>query len=149
PVMTRVELTLPVIQRLMAHPNICGMKTSSGRKEEISWRTELPNDKTYLVGDESLLLRARQAGWQGTISGAANVLAPWLVRLCREQDPVIDELLQPLIQGIRSKPQPATHKAVLFAEGILSSPKPRLPLLEADGSEMKRMIDERLGAVVA
>ena len=148
PAMTRVELTLPLLQRLLRHPNICGMKTRSGRSSEIPWRPELPADKTCLLGDESLLLQSRQTGWQGTISGAANVIAPWIVRLSRDVDPAIDELIRPLIREIRSIPQPPTHKAVLHLEGVLSTPNPRLPFLPADGKRMRNMIKEKLGAVV-
>lgn len=149
PAMTRVEFTLPLLQRLLDHPNVVGLKTSSGRVEELAWRPDLPPGKVCLVGDEALLHASLAQGWQGTISGAANVLAPWLVRLCQDNDPALDKLIQPLVQLIRRSPQPSTHKAVLHAEGLLSTPLPRLPLLPADGTEVREAIRERLGAVVA
>jgi 4-hydroxy-tetrahydrodipicolinate synthase len=145
PVMTRVELTLPILQRLLSHPNIGGIKTSSGRREEIAWRSALPDGKSYFVGDESLLFEARKNGWTGTISGAANVLAPWLVRLCSNLEPGVDDMLQPLIRAVRAAPQPATHKAVLHRESVLKTPTPRLPLLPAEGEEIWSLIKRTLG----
>lgn len=145
PVMTRVELSLPILHRLLDHPNIIGLKTSSGRHEELPWRTQLPDGKSYLVGDETLLYDALAQGWTGTISGAANVLAHWLVRLYQKREQGVDVLLQPLLKAIRSAPQPATHKAVLCMEGTLRHPTPRLPLLPADGQAIRGLIKETLG----
>lgn len=145
PAMTRVELTLPLLQVLLIHPNIVGVKTSSGRREELPWRGDLPDGKSYLVGDERLLLEARTHGWTGTISGAANVLAPWLVRLCRDLEPGVDALLQPLLEAVKSAPQPATHKAVLQFEGILRCKDPRLPLVPADGRAIRELIKQTVG----
>lgn len=148
PVMTRVELDLPILVRLLRHPNVAGLKTSSGRHHELAWRLELPSEKACFVGDETLLAGALKLGWQGTISGAANVLAPWLVRLVERREDSIAQLLAPLLQEVRACPQPATHKAVLFSEGVLATPSPRLPLLPGDGSELRGRIVETLGAVV-
>ena len=146
PAATRVDLGKDRLLRLMEHPNVAGLKWSSGTTDDIAWKHAMPAGKIALIGDETLLLRARQAGWEGSISGASNVLAPWIVRLCQTVDPVIDELLQPLLAAVRASPQPATHKSVLHARGILAGGLPRLPLMPSSGDAVEAAITARLGA---
>lgn len=122
--------------RLARHPQFGGAKDSSGDAANLrAYREAVGTQHALFVGDETLLWDALEAGWNGTISGAANVLAPWLVQVVRayqegkrEEAETKFQLVLPLIREIRQNPQPAAHKAVLHRLGILDSATVRLPL---------------------
>jgi 4-hydroxy-tetrahydrodipicolinate synthase len=90
------------------------------------------------VGDETLILEALDAGWTGTISGAANVVPDWLRQVVhgfgseRTSAEVKFELIKPALQALRKSPQPATSKAVLHRLGVLPTAMPRLPVLPVE-----------------
>jgi 4-hydroxy-tetrahydrodipicolinate synthase len=91
------------------------------------------------VGDETLLLDALDAGWSGTVSGAANLVAGWLARVVRDHAAegrapaeARYSILKPVLRAIRSQPQPQANKAVLHRLGRIPCPAVRLPLLEGD-----------------
>lgn len=155
PQKTGVPLDAELLAALAAHPNLAGAKDSSGESANLAAWAEvlLPHGKQMFVGDETLLLDALRAGWSGTISGAANVVPDWLSVIVedwhagkRESAETKFELLLPVIKAIRSKPQPATNKALLHGLGVLPSPDVRLPLLGAgDVGELEGLIAARLG----
>lgn len=137
PKMTGVTISPEMMARVGEHPNMVGCKDSSGSVENLAgYRQALRRDDQVLfVGNEGLLLLALEAGWTGTISGAANVLSRGLSAMVEDwfggrQDSAREKfaLLAPLIETIRVNRQPATHKAMLHAAGILPDPTLRLPL---------------------
>ena len=97
---------------------------------------------------ETLLLKALAAGWGGTISGASNVLASWMVQIYREWSTDRESaetkfsLVLPLIRAIKQYPQPAGNKAVLAAQGILDRADPRLPLLPTSAQDTAKLVAE-------
>lgn len=148
PKATGIPLTAATMGRLLEHPNIAGLKDSSGEEGNITaYRQAAGPDKVLFVGDESLLVPALEAGWTGTISGAANTVAPWLVRAVAEPDQraVLRDLLDPVIAALRGSPQPPTNKALLHWLGAISSPRARLPLTTLDPVEVKSVLSGRLG----
>lgn len=149
-------ITAEVVKRLATHEKFAGLKDSSGEGKNLSeFRSALDGvEKNLFVGDETLLFEGLQAGWSGSISGAANVLAAWLCtaqsEYGTESGAVKFEILMPLLQAIRKASQPATHKAILFREGILKSATVRLPLQSVPFPEaLAQSIRERLGNVFA
>ena len=124
------------MERLARHPNMGGLKDSSGDPDNLdSYRAALPADKALYVGDETLLLRALRAGWTGAISGAANVVPQWLSTIEAEwregnRDSSVEKfkILLPALEGIRNGPQPAANKAVLARYSVISRGDVRLPL---------------------
>ncbi len=130
----RTGITLPaeLFARLAPHTNFAGLKDSSGERSNLpAYRAALKAHHVLYVGNETLLLEALTNGWTGTISGAANVVAEWLSQVMAttgETQQTKFELLLPVLEAIRKSPQPATHKAVLHAKGLLSCPDLRLPL---------------------
>lgn len=135
PKMTGIALVSDLLEPLADHPNLAGLKDSSGERDNLDlYRSLLPNHPLF-VGDETLLLDALDAGWSGTISGAANIVPHWLVRIHNEYTAGDVEsartkfdLLLPVLIEIRSSPQPALNKGILAALGILESGAVRLPL---------------------
>lgn len=141
-------VTAETVRRLADHPNLAGLKDSSGEEGNLSDFKEALSGRSLpmFVGDETLLIRALEAGWTGSISGAANVVAPWLVQVLREKGGPKADLLEPVLRQIRSSPQPATHKAWLHREGILASPLVRRPLVTAEfPTALRELVGEKLG----
>jgi 4-hydroxy-tetrahydrodipicolinate synthase len=143
-----------LLARLSNHHNMLGAKDSSGDAANLaSFKQAVRPEQMLLVGDETLLLDALKAGWHGTISGAANVVPMWLSQIVKEWFEGEHEsakekfkLLLPVLQTIRSHPQPATNKALLHARGIIDSPAPRLPLLTVESvDDIAQEIEQRLG----
>lgn len=155
PKMTGITLDVATAAELGAHPRIAGLKDSSGDPANLAaYRAAMTDDKLLFVGDETLLLQALEHGWSGSISGASNSIAPWLSRILglyasdKEQCTSRFEYVLPLIERLRSEPQPAMHKAVLHALGVLATPCLRLPLLsspQARVEELMGLLTERLG----
>jgi 4-hydroxy-tetrahydrodipicolinate synthase len=140
--------------RLLAHPNIVGAKDSSSDQANLAaWRAAAPGDARLFVGDETLLLPALEAGWEGTISGAANLLAPWIarvVRLWHDGDragaATAFGAVAPAVAHIRAAAQPAANKAAMAALGWIGSGAVRLPLTEHGDEGLMEELG-RLGTV--
>lgn len=145
------------LEELLDHPNCGGVKNSSVTEEDLSWwRSRVKPDQALWVGDERMIPSAFAQGWNGTISGAANLLSPYLVPIVRdwpsESAQVKFDLIRPLLEVFRQNPQPETHKAVLHQWGLIASPMPRLPLMPVGGEEVADLVmrttglhSERLG----
>ncbi len=143
------------LARLARLERFVGVKDSSGDPANLpAYRQAIGEDRVAFVGDETLLLEALRHGWSGTISGAANVLAPWLCAVVaewrenRESAEAKFELALPCIRALRSHPQPALSKALLHAMGVLSDPAVRLPLRPTPPEtvrEAARLLTDRLG----
>lgn len=132
PQRTGITLTHSLMARLAQHPRMVGLKDSSGDESNIEGYA---TGKLQFVGNEGLLWRCLEAGWSGTISGAANCIPGWLSAVTddyfagkRESAEVKFKLAQPGIEALRGVPQPATNKAVLHSTGVLPHPDVRLPL---------------------
>lgn len=115
---------------------ITGIKDSSGRETNLAAFAEARRDRSWslLVGDDRLLHRGLQAGWDGGISGVAGFVPELLVGICRSFDRLrLDEaarlqgLLEELIARIAVFPAPWGIRIGLSARGIGTGPLP-LPL---------------------
>lgn len=163
PQKTGITLTPEFMNTLARHEMFAGLKDSSGSVENIqSYPQALAQkaDAKLFVGNEELLIQALDAGWTGTISGAANVLPQWLAQVIREYDAAQEggaakadahakfELLLPAIGALRGQKQPALNKALLQKLGILPSARLRPPLTPTPGEAVERIAAEltaRLG----
>lgn len=153
PKFTGFTFTALTVEFLAKHPNIAGFKDSSGELVNLSsYREAVPPEKLLFVGDETLLHSALKRGWSGTISGASNLLAPFLVQIVKswvdrdhDQADAKFDLLLPAIEAVRKSPQPASNKAVLSHWGILENGEPRLPLRPVDPEPLAEKLREILG----
>jgi 4-hydroxy-tetrahydrodipicolinate synthase len=133
---TGIRFEPETIARLGANPRVVGFKDSSGDPENLPLYRRCAPGKRLLVGDETLLIDSLEHGWNGTISGASNVLGKWIVEILRDWASNQDSsrakfgLVLPAIQALRSVAQPGGNKAVLKEWGVLSSACLRLPLVE-------------------
>lgn len=136
PQRTGITISAGMMERLGRHANMIGTKDSSGDEANLAgYRGALDKSKVLYVGNETLLISALEQGWTGTISGAANSVPHWLSQIVGEWgEGTLDsarekfEILLPVLEAIRTNPQPAGHKAVLHAFGVLSDATLRLPL---------------------
>lgn len=143
------------LSEIATHERVAGIKDSSGEpKNLLPFRQAVGAHRLAFVGDETLLVDALEAGWSGTISGAANVLAPWLVRIVeewprdRESARAKFTLVEPSVRLLRASPQPATYKAVLAAAGILEGAfvlPPATPADEAARDAVSRELHRSTG----
>jgi dihydrodipicolinate synthase/N-acetylneuraminate lyase len=141
PQRTGMTLSPSLLRRLASNDWCAGIKDSSGVADNLAaYASALSGTgKAMLVGDETLLWQALEAGWTGTISGAANVLPGWLSTIVREYDadrPSAETkfgLLEPAIRKLRSLPQPSANKAFLKRLGVLDSAQMVLPLAAYEG----------------
>lgn len=158
PRMAGIALGADLVAELAAHERVIGLKDSSGEVGNlIAFRQAIPEPKRLFVGDETLLLDALANGWNGTISGAANVLAQVLSTIVerwstdRDSAQATFDLVLPLIRMLRYNPQPALNKGLLHAMGILETPHVRPPLVEACQAPIEAMLaalDKTLGSSV-
>lgn len=148
PRLTGITLTPSMVGELARHPNIVGFKDSSGERPNLTaFRAAAPGKALY-VGNETLLPEALAQGWTGTISGAANLVPTWLRAILDDPAESAAEkfaVLLPVLEAIRSAPQPESNKAVLHALGLLSHPHPRLPLQPADPDSILPALKRALG----
>ena len=132
PQKTSINLCSKCIKTLAAHPQMAGLKDSSGEEQNIQDFKEAVGSKSLFMGNETLLYKALDAGWTGTISGAANVIPQWLSEIVftygTEAAKVKFDLILPVLETLRKSPQPATNKALLHKYGIIANPDVRLPL---------------------
>lgn len=138
------------LEELLSHPMCGGVKNSAVTESELDWwRERVGPDQALWVGDERMIPSAFAKGWNGTISGSANLLSPYLVPIVRdwpsESAQVKFELIRPLLEEFRKHPQPETHKAVLHLWGILGCSAPRLPLISGEGEETADLVRQITG----
>lgn len=137
PQRTGVPLPPDLMSELALHPNLLGLKDSSGELNHSAYREALPTHRLY-VGDERRLMDALRSGWAGTISGVANskptelcaILRDWASN--RESADTRFQLLLPEIEHLRGLAQPMAHKRNLHRAGIINTEAVRLPLLQTE-----------------
>jgi 4-hydroxy-tetrahydrodipicolinate synthase len=149
-----VEITPEMMAELATSARFAGLKDSSGSKENITRYPDAVKGKAMFVGNETLLWDALDAGWTGTISGAANVVPGWLSEIVASYPSgsarTKFELLLPVLAKIRSAAQPPVNKAILAEIGVLPSNAMRLPLEAADPAAVAAVraeIEARLGSL--
>ena len=146
PKMTGFTMTEEFVSELAQHDNVIGFKDSSGEIDNlITYRRAVPEAKQLFIGNETLLLEALKGGWTGTISGAANCVPQWLVKVVAEREESTFRIVRAVVETIRSCPQPMTNKAVLHALGVIATPAPRLPLLAVDPARALDAMREHFG----
>ena len=155
PQRTGFTISPDLLSALCSLDNFCGAKDSSGEEANLLSYKQALGGKDLFVGNETLLLKALEIGWSGSISGAANAVPMWLSQIegeWRERQRASAEakfqLLHPVLQALRSHPQPALNKALLHQQGVLAKPDVRPPLLRAEPEHVRNVgsiIQQALG----
>ena len=139
PDFTNALAAATILKLLREQEFIVGIKDSSGRREHLELFAAERRDGpwTLLVGDDAVLERGLQAGWDGSISGVAGFCPELLVALYRSHKAAdsaetarLQKLLDELISQVAVFPTPWGIRIGLSARGIDTGPLP-LPLTAA------------------
>lgn len=141
PKFTRVAIPAAVLVELAAHPNIAGVKDSSGDIDTFtSYRAAVPG-WSVLVGSASLLLAALERGGDGSICAAACFAARRCADLYaafkagdRGRAAALQEQITPLDRRIVGGLGAAGVKAAMDAAGLYGGPV-RAPLADLPAAE--------------
>jgi dihydrodipicolinate synthase/N-acetylneuraminate lyase len=141
PKFTRVAIPAALLVELAAHPNIAGVKDSSGDIDTFtSYRAAVPG-WSVLVGSASLLLAALERGGDGSICAAACFAARRCADLYaafqagdRERAAALQEQITPLDRRIVGGLGAAGVKAAMDAAGLYGGPV-RAPLADLPAAE--------------
>jgi 4-hydroxy-2-oxoglutarate aldolase len=145
PKFTSVRLVPDIVARLADHPNIVGVKDSSGDIENFTaYRAAAPR-WTMLVGSAALLLPALERGANGGVLGAACFAARRCVEILtafragdhtRAAD--LQARLTPVDRRVVGQLGPAGIKAAVDAVGQYGGPV-RAPLTELSADERREV----------
>src|SRR5206468_8277194 len=125
-----------VLNLLRDEEFIVGIKDSSGQEEHLVVFAEARAGQpwTLLVGDDRVLHKGLQAGWDGSISGVAGFCPELLVALYRsfvdnqrDETARLQGLLDELISQIALFPTPWGIRIGLAARGFATGPLPLPP----------------------
>lgn len=148
---TGMNINPEVVERLACHPNIIGIKDSSGDLNNMIRYVEVTKDQEFSVlsGSDSLILKALEIGATGAVSATANVITLndvaiynfWLngeTDKAKEMQDSIEEFRRVLKLGTL----PSVLKEAIGCQGINVGPArlPVLPLSEENRAEVERVI---------
>lgn len=153
PAMTKITLSVPVVEELSKHPKIVGIKDSSRDLEyfqEVCLATEGHGSESFavLTGSDTLLISSLAAGGAGTIAASVNLVPGLVMELyaaTREERWSTARTLQvkllAIVQACRRPGFPGGWKAAL-ALAHLCGPHTASPINPATSQLSERLADE-------
>ncbi|PAD19675.1 4-hydroxy-tetrahydrodipicolinate synthase [Terribacillus saccharophilus] len=153
PSKTGMTIEAQTVARLAKHPNILGIKDSSGNFDNIQAYIDVSKNEEFAVfaGTDSLILQTLRAGGQGAVAATANVLPDKVLAIYHgfqdndeQQAEEAQSSLQPLRDTFGLGAIPSSLKKAVELVGIPVGP-PRLPVTEANGEvlqQIKNMMQE-------
>jgi 4-hydroxy-2-oxoglutarate aldolase len=142
---THVPVAAGLLQQLASHPNIVGVKDSSGDAKNLAAYRDAASDWSVFVGSGSLLYAALELGCDGGILGVACFAAAACAALLaafragdRTRAGQLQERLGPLDKEVVGKLGPAGVKAAMDAVGLYGGPV-RPPLAPVGPAERERV----------
>jgi 4-hydroxy-2-oxoglutarate aldolase len=145
PKFTHVSLPPALLADLATHPNIVGVKDSSGDPANVAaYRAAVPH-WTVLAGSAALLLRVLELHCQGGVVGVACFAPQACVGLVaafragdRARAAALQEIVGPLDREVVARLGPAGVKAAMDAAGLYGGPV-RPPLQALDAADRERI----------
>jgi 4-hydroxy-tetrahydrodipicolinate synthase len=118
PQLSRTPLPVALIEALLPHPNLLGIKDSSGDPEMLHAYLQFTPHLKIWVGEEKLLLENLRRGGAGSISGLANLVPERLVATFRafhagRDAEGLQQLIDEIADAVDAFPAPANFKAAL------------------------------------
>jgi len=154
PYRTGQQLGWESIVRLAEHPRIVGIKQAVGAVDTETARllAERPDSFSVLAGEDTLVSPLFAMGAEGAIAATANVCTAEFADLFRlwsdgrvEQARGLGNRLVGPVSALMAGPNPTVIKAVLHAQGRISTPYVRLPLLPfEDPAAIAALVSERM-----
>lgn len=135
--------------RLANAPNIVGVKQAVGGIEAGTERVlaESPPRFAVLGGDDPYLFPLTLLGGAGAIAASAHVCTSRFAEMIdeglagnRDAGRLHHEALLPVVQACFAEPSPAVIKGILHAQGRISTPDVRLPLVNASAEAVERAL---------
>lgn len=150
PKYTHLSIAAGLLQQLVGHPNIVGVKDSSGDAKNLAAYRDAAPDWSVFVGSGSLLYQALELGCDGGILAVACFAAELCVRILaafragdREGAGKLQERLGPLDKEVVGRLGPAGVKAALDAVGggLYGGPvrAPLAPVAPADRERVAKL----------
>ncbi|MDP4010359.1 MAG: 4-hydroxy-tetrahydrodipicolinate synthase [Candidatus Spechtbacteria bacterium] len=147
---TALNIETDTMMKLAEHPNIVGVKEASGDIEQIrDVITRRPNDFTVLGGDDNMTFRLMEAGGDGVVSVASNIVPGKIVQMVNyaldgnfEEAGNIDSELQEMFAKIFVETNPIPVKYCLYKMGLCELAY-RLPMCEPT-QKSKEVLDEMI-----
>lgn len=123
PQRTRHKITPELLDALLEHPKLLGVKDSSGSVRSMNQFLKYTPRLRVWVGEEKLLTKCLQWGGAGSISGLANVYLARIARLCAafqrgEACDGLQSLIDAAANLIDEFPAPANFKFALTLAGF-------------------------------
>jgi 4-hydroxy-2-oxoglutarate aldolase len=145
PKYTHLPVAAGLLQQLASHPNIVGVKDSSGDAKTLAAYRDAASSWSVFVGSGSLLYAALELGCDGGILGVACFAAAPCADLLaafragdRARAGQLQERLGPLDKEVVGKLGPAGVKAAMDAVGLYGGPV-RAPLAPVAPGERERI----------
>ena len=127
PRMTKLNLEPETVEKLALHPNIIGLKDSSGNgvylQKLLPIKKKRP-DFSILVGPEEMLAQSVIAGANGGVTGGANIFPELYVGLfeaAKKKDYALIDKMQEIIMEISRKIYGASSKNSAYFSGVKES----------------------------
>jgi 4-hydroxy-tetrahydrodipicolinate synthase len=139
PQVTGVPVSDAVLDGVVDHPRFGGVKDSSGSESELVRFVGRLGERSFMVGHDRLLSRARAAGGSGSITASASV-APALVA-ATGRDPARQEDLDAVRDLLESYGLGPAVKAILRHEGV-GTYRTRPPLIDLEEGRAVRLVEE-------
>lgn len=148
PKFTGYDLPADLVVELAQHPNICGIKDSSGNVVQLAGYVDrCPPGWSIVVGNGSALYPAMAVGVQGGVLALANVAPAETVRLYDlyragelAEARRLQALLTPVNQAVTAQFGIPGVKAAMEMRGLYGGP-PRPPLLPLDPGGRERLTE--------
>jgi 4-hydroxy-2-oxoglutarate aldolase len=145
PKYTHLAIAAGLLQQLAAHPNVVGVKDSSGDAKNLAaYRDAVPRWSVF-VGSGSLLYAGLELGCDGGILAVACFSASRCVEILaafragdRARAGALQERLVPLDKEVVGKFGPAGVKAAMDAVGLYGGPC-RAPLAPVNAADRERV----------
>jgi 4-hydroxy-2-oxoglutarate aldolase len=145
PKFTHVAIAPDVIAELSTHPNIAGVKDSSGDAENLAAYRRAAPQWVVLSGSASMMVKALELGCDGAIVAVA-CFAPQrcveVVQAFRAGDharaATLQDALRPLDREIVGKLGPAGVKAAMDLAGLYGGPV-RAPLVDVNAADREHI----------
>ena len=151
PSKTGVNLEADTVKRLASHPQIIGVKDSSGKFDTILSYIEAAQGEDFSVfaGTDSLILKTLKAGGQGAVAATANALPKVVVSIYDyfkndelDKAEEAQQALQPLRDtfALGSIPAPLKKATELFGIPVGPPRSPIKPVNEEAMTKIKKMV---------
>ena len=134
------------ILELAAVDNIVGLKQAVGSVDDdtLAVLAGVPDTFSVLAGDDPFIAPVVLMGGRGAIAASAHICTAMFVDLVRaglagdtDSTRRLAGALLPLVRALFAEPSPALIKGLLHAEGIIATPRLRMPLTGASAAALE------------